>query len=96
MIDRNTIEKLAGLSRIKISEKESAALAEDLERIVAYVSQVTEASAETPTPIKPMMHNVLREDKEPHAPGIFTEALLAQAPATVRALVKVKKIIAQD
>jgi len=96
MFDPSIVEKLAGLSRIELSEGEKVALAGDLERIVAYVSQVTKASAEVSEPMKAATRNVLREDGEPHASGAFSEKLLAQAPGTVRNLVKVKKIIAQD
>ena len=96
MFDRPTVLKLAALARIAIPTEEQESLARDLETIVGYVSAVTAVSAQEGASAKPALHNRMRQDGEPHEGGAYSERLLAQAPATLRGYLKVKKIIAQD
>ena len=97
MLNRDDIEKLSALARVALSEEEQDALAADLDRIVSYVSEIKKAAgSETPEPLRPLHRNIFREDAEPHESGIYTEALLKEAPKVLRGYIKVKKIIAQD
>jgi aspartyl-tRNA(Asn)/glutamyl-tRNA(Gln) amidotransferase subunit C len=88
------IKALLKLARIDISQEEAEKLATDSEAILAFVETIGKASGDvdmTPQPGVPM--NVFREDKNPHEPGLYTEALLANAPARQGNYVKVKKIL---
>ena len=89
------IKALARLARIDLSEAEETALETESEKILAFVEQIQKAHGEAAagelkvgTPM-----NVFREDKDPHEKGIYTEAILAQAPAREGNYVKVKKIL---
>lgn len=102
MIEIKDIEKLALLARITIPENEKAKMATDINKILEYVGQVSEAHASAKdnkqqSSIKndhaSMVRNVMREDEKPHEPGIFTEKLLAEAPKKEKNYVKVKKIL---
>lgn len=92
-IELKDVEHLAGLARIAVSDSEKELLRHDLEEILAYVSQVTEVTAELGAPTAGELHNVMREDGEPHAGGIFTEEILSQAPSREGNRVFVKKIM---
>lgn len=89
------IKALLRLARIDISAEEEAKLAEDSEKILGFVEQIQKARGESgstePTPGVPF--NVFRDDVNPHESGIYTDAILANAPAREGNYVKVKKIL---
>ena len=94
MLEKNDIQKLAGLARIRISEDELLGLEKDFEGILAYISQIQKAAEgalgeDTGNGLR----NVFREDENPHESGIHTEALLAQTPKREENYLKVKKIL---
>lgn len=96
MIDLKTIERLAELSRISVSDEENGKFLKDLESILSYVDQIKTAVGEVgikTVEVENEQINVLREDGSCHDRGQFTEALLACAPEREDGYVKVKKIL---
>lgn len=101
MITTEDIQKLAELSRIKIAPEEQESLRAEIESILGYVDQIKKASSgasvsetsEIPTIKSGSLHNVMREDAEPHMPSEFTERILSVAPAREGDYLKVKKIL---
>lgn len=96
MITREDIEKLAAMSRIEVSEEEVKTLHADIDSILEYISTIQEVVTEEPTPTAGTLRNVLRDDVDPHASGIYTERLLEAAPKREGNYFKVKKILQQD
>ena len=101
-IERKDVEKLASLARITIPENEIEKVRQDIEAILAYVSQINEANDSTAQMTGESkignlynsgVKNVMREDGQPHESGKFTDALLALAPKTEKGFIKVKKIL---
>lgn len=92
-IEIKDIEHLAALSRIVVSDEEKELLMHDLGEILAYVSQVKEVAAELGESTVGELHNVMRDDTNPHEAGLFTEDLIAAAPAREGNRVLVKKIL---
>lgn len=92
MIEKKDIEKLADLSRTKVSEEEKESLASSIESILGYVGQVTSIS-ETAEIDLPPLRNMMREDEILHDEGEYTEALLSNAPARDGNYLEVKKIL---
>lgn len=92
MIDAKDIEKLASLARMEVGEEEKAKLGKDLESILAYVSELKDAPQPVGPVPEPYVKNVLRPDTDPHLPGEFTEAIMAEAPNQAEGYFKVKKI----
>lgn len=99
-IEQNEVEHLANLARVAVSEREREGLRNDLEEILMFVSQVKEISsldttgqAGVATPEAGEHRNILRNDDAPHEAGIFTEGLLAAAPARKGSRISVKKIL---
>jgi aspartyl-tRNA(Asn)/glutamyl-tRNA(Gln) amidotransferase subunit C len=75
------VRKIALLSRLELSDDELAVLAPQLDAIVGYVTQLSEAPTDG---VEPLAHalpvqNVFRDD-EP-AESLPVEAALANAPA---------------
>lgn len=94
-MDAEKVLKLAELARVRISPEEAGKLSHEFDAILNYVSEVKDASAEDGgrAPADYAVRNVLRKDSEGHDSGIYTEALLASAPAREGQFVKVKKIL---
>lgn len=95
-MERTDIEHLAKLSRIAVTETEADALAYDITSILGYISEI-EAVTGSGDDVKEVgpLYNVMREDSDPHAPGMYTEDLLMNAPKRDRQYIKVKKIIGE-
>lgn len=88
------IEKLAKLARIDLSDTEKKDLLKDIEKILAFVDQIQDVSADIDVSPQPwVLRNVMREDGEPHESGIYTEKLLEAAPARKGTHVRVKNIL---
>ena len=90
---REDIEKLAALSRIDISAQETEELLSEMEAILGYVSEIKEVATEARVSEAGALCNVMREDKDPHAEGVYTEEILREVPQTQDGYVKVKQIL---
>ncbi len=93
MIEKKDVEKLAELSRIEVSEDEKAGFIKDLDAILGYVSEVQEVVTGEITPEAGRLHNVMREDENPHESGEFTKEIMEEAPDVKNGYFKVKKIL---
>jgi len=88
------IEHLAALARIGLSEDEKKKLLKDADGILRFVEIVQEVVTEDSTEERVgILRNVMREDTKPHDSGIYTKALLGEAPYTHDGYIKVKKIL---
>lgn len=96
-MDKESVLKLADLARIKLSSEEAEKLSHEFESILKYVGEVAEVGKlkklEKLNKDDYPVRNVMREDGEGHASGIYTEAILAEAPARDGDYIKVKKIL---
>lgn len=95
-MDKDKVLSLAKLSRISLRDSEAESLSHEFESILGYVGEVKEVAIEgkvVETPTDFPLRNVMREDGEGHASGLYTEKLLHEAPAREGDYVKVKKII---
>ena len=91
MIPKKDVETLATLSRIELSEEEKDRLIGEFSAILDYVSELGEASLSTEQVGE--VHNVFREDENPHLAGAYTEVLLSSAHEREGNHVVVKKIM---
>jgi aspartyl-tRNA(Asn)/glutamyl-tRNA(Gln) amidotransferase subunit C len=97
MITPEDIEKLSELSRIEVSDEEKISFSKEIDSILGYVGQISElASGSTDEEQTSFVKNVFRKDENPHESGLYTEALLKEAPDTEGGFVKVKKILSHD
>lgn len=93
MVTENDIKKLAGLSRLELTDKEQDSFAKEIEAILGYVGNINTLTSSGE--IKPNYdtQNVFREDEVIHAKAEFTQDLISNAPESENNLVKVKKIL---
>ncbi len=93
MISKDDVKKLATLSRVAVSDDELEKARQDLDSIISYVSQVSEALVTSEIQKTYDNTNVFRDDINPHESGIHTETLLASAPSREGNYLKVKNIL---
>ena len=92
-IDKQTLEKLAQLSRLEINEKDEPKMLNDLSAIVTFVEKLNEVNTDGVEPLTTMSQevNALREDE----PGghLTHEEVLKNAPAKDKDFFRVPKVI---
>lgn len=96
MISPEEVDKLAVLSRLELSPSEKASFATEIDSILGYVGQITQIEAKGGEKKMPTLRNVFRPDDHAHESGIYTEAILKEAPRSEDNYIKVKKIIQND
>ncbi len=92
-IDRKTVNQVARLARLDLSEDERTRFAEQLGRILEYCAKLDEldTSEVEPTSHVIAMTNVFRDDVV--APSLPRDAVLASAPAHESGFFKVPPVI---
>lgn len=90
---KTDIRALSDLARIEVPEEELRSLEEEIPAILAFVEQIGELSGNGDEEREADPRNVMRDDKEPHEPGAYTDVLLEAAPERADGYVKVKQVI---
>jgi len=92
-IDKQTLDKLAHLSRLEIKKEDEAAMIKDLSNIVTFVEKLNEVDTDGVEPLTTMSQevNALREDE----PGghLTHEEVLKNAPSKDKDFFRVPKVI---
>lgn len=93
-MNKEEVLKLSKLARIEIADSEAETLTHEFEAILGYVSEIKNANLKPETSSNTLAQtNVLREDRDPHKSGKYSEAILNEAPAREGDYIKVKKIL---
>lgn len=96
MATTDDVQKLAALARISVTDAELETFVKEFDGILAYVGQLNTLALEEETVSVPPLRNVMREDGEPHEPGIYTEKIASQFPKRKGNYLSVKQIISHD
>jgi aspartyl-tRNA(Asn)/glutamyl-tRNA(Gln) amidotransferase subunit C len=86
------VSALARLARIDVSQDELTRLEKEIPDILAFVAEISAASANVSKEAQGL-HNVMREDANPHESGLYTEDLLSAAPERKGQHIKVPQVI---
>lgn len=92
-MDKERVLQLANLARIGIRDEEAESLSREFDAILGYVGEIKKAGVSHDISIDMPVKNVLRDDADPHESGVYTEAILSQAPEREGDYIKVKKIL---
>ncbi len=85
---------MAGLARIEMPDDELEELRGQLDEIIGFVGEVQKADTSSVGEVAlPEMHNVFRDDGEPHTTGAYTEDIMKNFPASEKGYLRVKKIL---
>jgi len=88
------VRALAALARMDVSDEELAKLEKELPAILTFVETIQSVEVGE-MQRAPSLRNVMREDENPHESGIYTEKLLAQAPAEKGGRIVVKQVVSR-
>lgn len=92
-VDKQTVQKIASLSRIAISETEADALVPELNNILGWVEQLSEVDCKGVEPMTAVIPNKLRLREDKVTDGDIHDKVLANAPAAEHGFFGVPKVI---
>ena len=92
-VDEDTVNKIARLSRIAISEQEAEKMVGELNGILAWVEQLGEVDVTGVEPMTAVIPNTLRLRDDVVTDGNIRDKVLANAPAKEGIFFGVPKVI---
>ena len=92
-IDKETVKKIASLSRIAITEAEADAFVPELNQILGWVEQLGEVDTSTVEPMTAVIPNKLRLREDAVTDGEIRDKILANAPIAEHGFFAVPKVI---
>ncbi|MEQ1552364.1 Asp-tRNA(Asn)/Glu-tRNA(Gln) amidotransferase subunit GatC [Sphingorhabdus sp.] len=92
-VDKDTVNKIARLSRIAISEQEAEKMVGELNGILAWVEQLGEVDVTGVEPMTAVIPNTLRMRDDVVTDGNMRDKVLANAPAKEGIFFGVPKVI---
>ncbi len=92
-VDTKTVAKIANLARIKMGEDKLAPMADELNKILAWVEQLDEVDTDNVAPMTSVVDTKLPWRKDEVNDGEKAEAILKNAPATEYGYFAVPKVI---
>jgi aspartyl-tRNA(Asn)/glutamyl-tRNA(Gln) amidotransferase subunit C len=92
-VDKDTVNKIARLSRIAISEQEAEKMVGELNGILAWVEQLGEVDVTGVEPMTAVIPNALRMRDDVVTDGNIRDKVLANAPAKEGIFFGVPKVI---
>ena len=92
-IDKNTINKIARLSRIKLDDKESEDYIKDLNSILDWVEQLNEVNTENVEPLSNISSSTLPKREDISKDVNSSEEILENAPDKLEGFFAVPKVV---
>ncbi|MEH6702880.1 Asp-tRNA(Asn)/Glu-tRNA(Gln) amidotransferase subunit GatC [Parasphingorhabdus sp.] len=92
-IDKETVKKIASLSRIAITEAEADAFVPELNQILGWVEQLGEVDCSKVEPMTAVIPNKLRLREDVVTDGKISDKILANAPIAEHGFFAVPKVI---
>ncbi|MDM8011294.1 MAG: Asp-tRNA(Asn)/Glu-tRNA(Gln) amidotransferase subunit GatC [Parasphingorhabdus sp.] len=92
-IDKETVKKIASLSRIAITDAEADAFVPELNQILGWVEQLGEVDCSKVEPMTAVIPNKLRLRDDVVTDGEIRDKILANAPIADHGFFAVPKVI---
>ena len=92
-IDKNTINKIARLSRIKLDDKESEDYIKDLNSILDWVDQLNEVNTENIEPLSNISSSILPKREDVPKDTNSSDEILENAPDKLEGFFAVPKVV---
>jgi aspartyl-tRNA(Asn)/glutamyl-tRNA(Gln) amidotransferase subunit C len=92
-VDTATVNKIARLARIAITEEEASRLAPELDNILGWIEQLGEVDTSGVEPMTSVIPNILRLRDDVVTDGGVREQLMANAPQAEHGFFSVPKVI---
>ena len=92
-VDKATVQKVASLARIAISEAEAEKLVPELNNILGWIEQLGEVDTSSVEPMTAVIPNTLRLRQDVVTEGGQRDAILANAPQGDHGFFTVPKVV---
>ena len=92
-IDKNTVKKVAGLARLRLTDAEMEKYAGQLNNIMGFVAQLNEVNTDNIAPLPSPVDMDLPLRKDEVTDGDCVDAVLANAPEAVEGFYVVPKVV---
>ena len=92
-IDKNTVKKVAGLARLRLTDAEMEKYAGQLNNIMGFVEQLNEVNTDNIAPLPSPVDMDLPLRKDEVTDGDCVDAVLANAPEAVEGFYVVPKVV---
>ena len=92
-VDKATVQKVASLARIAISEAEAEKLVPELNNIIGWIEQLGEVDTSSAQPMTAVIPNALRLRDDLVTEGGQRDAILANAPQGEHGFFTVPKVV---
>lgn len=92
-LNKETVEKLAQLSRLNFSESEQEAIRQDLEQMIGFVEKLNEINTDGVEPLTHINENVNSLRKDEVKGSVDTATALSNAPVSEGPFFTVPKVI---
>lgn len=92
-VDTKTVAKIANLARIKMDEDKLAPMADELNKILAWVEQLDEVDTDNVAPMTSVVESKLPWRKDIVTDGEKADDILKNSPATEYGYFAVPKVI---
>ena len=92
-IDKNTINKIARLSRIKLDDRESEDYLKDLNSILDWVEQLNEVNTEKVKPLSNISSSILPKRDDISKDVNNSDEILENAPDKLEGFFAVPKVV---
>ena len=92
-VDKATVQKVASLARIAISEAEAEKLVPELNNIIGWIEQLGEVDTKGVEPMTAVIPNTLRLREDVVTEGGQRDAILANAPQGEHGFFTVPKVV---
>lgn len=92
-IDKNTVKKVAGLARLRLTDAEMEKYAGQLNNIMGFVEQLNEVNTDNVVPLPSPVDMALPLRKDAVTDGGDPDAVLSNAPEAVEGFYVVPKVV---
>jgi aspartyl-tRNA(Asn)/glutamyl-tRNA(Gln) amidotransferase subunit C len=92
-IDKNTVARIASLSRIRLTEDEQNTMVKEFQGILAWVNQLQEVNTDNIPPLTSVVETTLPMRDDVVTDGGYSKDVLANAPKEAAGFFVVPKVI---
>lgn len=92
-LDKDTVQRIARLARIKVPDSELDGLAGELDNILGWIEQLNEVDTDGVAPMTSVVEMELPQREDVVTDGGYPEKVLANAPNADRGYFTVPKVV---
>ncbi|SDR39554.1 Asp-tRNA(Asn)/Glu-tRNA(Gln) amidotransferase subunit GatC [Pseudovibrio sp. Tun.PSC04-5.I4] len=92
-VDLNTVKRVAGLARIKVSEEQAETMTGELNIILGFVEQLDEVNIDGVEPMTSVVEQSMKKRADGQTDGGYADKIVSNAPVTEDNFFTVPKVV---